>query len=147
MRTERERGSPAPSGAGNAGASAGVLRAVLAAEGGLLAAALGPEAPADTEPLHLAAAREGQRLHAGSPQVVTGADPDLALLAGDRLYALGVEDLAARGDLAGVAALADVISECAQAQADGDAARAELAWKRLVRRQDGAVAGRNQPQG
>jgi hypothetical protein len=123
------------------------LRQVLAAEGGLVAAALDPAPPPDAEALHLEAAREGQRLHAGRPRVVTRADPDLGLLAGDRLYALGVEELAARGDLAGVAALADIISECAQAQADGDAARAELAWKRLVRREDGAVAGRTQPQG
>ena len=120
------------------------LTDVLAAEGGLIAAALG-EAPAQDAPLPVAAAREGQRLHAGTPRVVTRADPDLALLAGDRLYALGVERLAAAGDLAGVAALADVISECAQAQADGDPRRAESAWERLVRREHGAVAGRGRP--
>jgi hypothetical protein len=117
----------------------------LAAEGGLLAAALGTEIPANEAPLPIAAAREGQRLHTGTPQVVTEADPDLALLAGDRLYALGVERLAAAGDLEGVAALADVISQCAQAQADGDPGRAEKAWERLVRREDGAVAGRGEP--
>ena len=124
------------------------LRDVLAAEGGLLAAALGPaDGAASQEPLHIAAAREGQRLHSGTPVVVTEADADLALLGGDRLYALGVERLAAHGDLDGVAALADVISECAQAQADGDSGRAELAWERLVRRADGPVAGRGEPQG
>ena len=37
-------------------------------------------------------------------------DPDLALLAGDRLYALGLERLAALGDLEAVAELADVIA-------------------------------------
>jgi hypothetical protein len=121
------------------------LRDILAAEGGLLAAALGKEVPANDPSLPIAAAREGQRLHSGVPQVVTGAEPDLALLGGDRLYALGVERLAAAGDLEGVAALADVISECAQAQADGDPGRAEKAWQRLVRREDGAVAGRGEP--
>jgi hypothetical protein len=121
------------------------LRDVLAAEGGLLAAALGRETPAMQAPLPIAAAREGQRLHAGVPRLVTEADPDLALLGGDRLYALGVDRLAAAGDLAGVAALADVISECAQAQADGEPGRAERAWERLVRREDGAVAGRGEP--
>jgi hypothetical protein len=118
------------------------LRDILAAEGGLLAAALGDESPANDAPLPVAAAREGQRLHSGTPGVVTRAEPDLALLAGDRLYALGVERLAAAGDLEGVAALAGVISECAQAQADGDPRRAESAWERLVRREDGTVAGR-----
>jgi hypothetical protein len=123
----------------------GELHEILAGEGGLLAAALGPYDGAAPEPLHVAAAREGQRLHSGTPRVVTQADPDLALLAGDRLYALGVADLAARGDLEGVAALADVISECAQAQADGEPRRAETAWEGLVRREDGTVAGRGEP--
>jgi hypothetical protein len=123
------------------------LHDVLASEGGLVAAALGPGAPADDGPLHLAAVREGQRLHAGSPRVVTGADPDLALLAGDRLYALGLERLAAAGDLAGIAALADVISACAQAQADDDPAGADTAWERLARRTDGAMARPDEPPG
>jgi hypothetical protein len=109
------------------------LHEVLAAEGGLIAGALGPEASDEDARLHVAAVREGQRLHAGSPLLVTGAEPDLALLAGDRLYALGLDRLAAAGDLAAVAALAEVISACAQAQADGDPEAAEAAWKRLDR--------------
>ena len=121
------------------------LRDVLAAEGGLVAAALGPGGGADDGPLHVAAVREGQRLHAGDPRVVTGAEPDLALLAGDRLYALGLERLAAAGDLDGIAALAEVISHCAQAQVDADPARAEAAWARLARRADGAMARQNEP--
>ncbi|HEY3020458.1 MAG TPA: hypothetical protein VGJ32_09710 [Solirubrobacteraceae bacterium] len=121
------------------------LRAVLVAEGGLVAAALGPDAPPDDGPLHAAAVREGQRLHAGAARVVTGAEPDLALLAGDRLYALGLERLAAAGDLDGIAALAEVISRCAQAQADGDSAAAEAAWERLARRADGAMARPDEP--
>jgi len=119
------------------------LRHTLEREGGLIAGALGSgDAPADGAALHVAAVREGQRLHAGAPHLVTEADPDLSLLAGDRLYALGLEHLAAAGDLEGVAALAEVISHCAQALADGDPAGADGAWATLVRRYDGAVAGR-----
>jgi hypothetical protein len=46
-------------------------------------------------------------------------DPDLRLLAGDALYALGLDRLAQTGDLAAVAELADLISLCAQAEAEG----------------------------
>src|SRR5471030_2010787 len=41
---------------------------------------------------------EGYLLHYGVSRVVSHADPDLALLAGDRLYALGLERLVALGD-------------------------------------------------
>ena len=110
------------------------MRHILEAEGGLISGALGPAGDhGDDDELHVAAIREGQRLHAGSPQLVTEAEPDLALLAGDRLYALGLERLAAAGDLEAVGALADVISHCAQALADGDPAAADAAWGRLVR--------------
>ena len=61
-------------------------------------------------------------------RVVRPDDPDLALLAGDRLYALGLERLAAIGDLDAVAELADVIALCAQAHAEGDPARADAVW-------------------
>ena len=55
-------------------------------------------------------------------------DDDLALLAGDRLYALGLERLAAAGDLDAVRALADLIALAAQAQAAGDAPLADAVW-------------------
>jgi hypothetical protein len=112
------------------------LRDVLAAEGGLIASALGPDGPEgdDGEPLAYAAVREGQRLHAGEPGIVTEAEPDLALLAGDRLYALGLDRLAEAGDLPAIEALAELISACAQAQADGDPQAAQAAWERLARR-------------
>ncbi len=74
---------------------------------------------------------EGSRLHYGCPRVLRRADPDLALLLGDQLYALGLARLAALGDLEAVAELADVISLVAQAhaapQADLATARADLA--------------------
>ena len=47
-----------------------------------------------------------------------GMDDDLRLLAGDALYALGLTRLAETGDLEAVAELADLISLCAQAQAE-----------------------------
>jgi len=60
-------------------------------------------------------------------------DPDLSLLAGDRLYAIGLARLAELGDLAAVSELADVISLAAQAHAEGDAERAASIWEAGVR--------------
>jgi hypothetical protein len=112
----------------------------MRAEGGLLAATVvsdghGPqphgEAVAgrgESYPLLVEAIREGYLQHYGAGRVVRPEDPDLALLAGDRLYALGLERLAALGDLDAVAELADVIALCAQAHAEGDPARAEAIW-------------------
>ena len=59
-------------------------------------------------------------------------DPDLRLLAGDSLYALGLERLAEQGDLAAVAELADLISRCAQAQAEGRPQAARGLWEDSV---------------
>jgi len=121
---------------------------VLTAEGGLLAGALRPGVrdapPADEallEPippgpyaLTLAAVREGYLLHYAQGTVVdAAADPDLALLGGDRLYAAAVAELAALGDLEAVAVLAELISDCARAHADGDPALAVAAWESAVR--------------
>jgi hypothetical protein len=87
---------------------------------GLLAAA-GPRARgAEADYAFVVEAiREGYLLHYGEPRIVTGADRDLALLAGDHLYALGLERLAALGDLEAVRELADLISLSAQLHADG----------------------------
>jgi hypothetical protein len=74
------------------------------------------------------AIREGYLQHYGEGRIVKPADPDLALLAGDRLYALGLERLAALGDLDAVTRLADLISASAQAHAEGDPARADALW-------------------
>lgn len=71
---------------------------------------------------------EGSRLHYGEPVLVRLAEPDLQLLLGDQLYALGLERLAALGDLEAVRELADVISLVAQAHAERDPARAEAVW-------------------
>jgi hypothetical protein len=74
------------------------------------------------------AIREGQLLHVGEGRIVSTGDQDLALLAGDRLYALGLERLAAAGDLEAVAVLASVIAGCSRALAVGDPALADAAW-------------------
>ncbi|MBE2317010.1 hypothetical protein DVA67_013590 [Solirubrobacter sp. CPCC 204708] len=111
----------------------------LRTEGGILAGTVadegGPQPHGDAVapkgedyPLLVEAIREGYLQHYGAGRVVQPADPDLALLAGDRLYALGLERLAALGDLAAVAELADVIALCAQAHAEGDPERAEAIW-------------------
>jgi len=117
------------------------LASTLRAEGGLIADAVTAEAPPDgTGPyaLVLAAIREGHEQHYGEGRVILTADRDLALLAGDRLYALGLALLAERGDLRAVGVLADLISECASAHAEGAPARAEAAWDRATTALHGA---------
>jgi hypothetical protein len=57
-------------------------------------------------------------------------DEDLALLAGDSLYALGLARLAERADLEAVAMLADLITECAKAHAEGDPDAALNLWSK-----------------
>jgi hypothetical protein len=85
---------------------------------GLLAAA-GPRAmnARGDYALLVESIREGYLLHYGEPRIVLGADPDLALLAGDYLYAVGLERLAGLGDLAAVRELSDLISLNAQLHA------------------------------
>ncbi len=61
---------------------------------------------------------EGYLLHYGEPRLLAGHDADLALLAGDYLYALGLDRLAALGDDHAVGVLSDLISRCAQLHAE-----------------------------
>jgi hypothetical protein len=123
------------------------VRAALHAEGGLLADALGAE-PAQDGALGARAAagprsagreaevafvveaiREGELLHYDKARLFDGIEADLALLAGDRLYALGLARLAALGDLDAVAELADVIALCAQARAEGRPELSDAIWE------------------
>jgi len=107
------------------------VAAAPAAAAGLAAAAPpGPRAAGREEDyaLLVEAIVEGYLQHYGTGRVVRPEDPDLALLAGDRLYALGLSRLAELGDLDAVAELADVISLAAQAHAEGDADRADAVW-------------------
>jgi hypothetical protein len=72
---------------------------------------------------------EGSRLHYGAPHFVRADDPDLALLLGDQLYALGLARLAGLGDLEAVGELSDVISLVAQAHAASDPDLADAIWQ------------------
>jgi geranylgeranyl pyrophosphate synthase len=82
----------------------------------------------------VSAVREGYELHYGKPTVVQTGDPDLALLAGDRLYALGLEKLAAAGDLDAIAILCETIATCARSHAEGSLEQAQRAWQDAARR-------------
>jgi hypothetical protein len=96
---------------------------------GPLAAACPRTAAAATEySLVIEAIREGYELHYGTPRVLAGQDEDLALLAGDYLYALGLERLAALGDPEAVAELSDLISLCAASHAEGAEATVPALW-------------------
>jgi hypothetical protein len=72
---------------------------------------------------------EGARLHYRRPLVVCPHDPDLGLLLGDQLYALGLARLASLGDLEAISELADVISIVAQAHAAADSELAAAVWE------------------
>ena len=129
-----------------------VLREALRAEGGTVAAHLdqptaaraaldhpGPAQVAATGPrtrgqereyeLLLEMILEGYRLHYDEPLVVHPGDPDLGLLLGDQLYALGLARLGELGDLEAVAELADVISLAAQAHSAADVDLAHAVWE------------------
>jgi hypothetical protein len=75
------------------------------------------------------AVREGYLLHYEQPRLLAGHDADLALLAGDYLYALGLDRLATLGDTRAVALLADLISECARLQAEGEPGGIPALWR------------------
>lgn len=94
------------------GADDAVARAVGA---GPRAAVVGPSLALAAE-----ATREAELLHHAPERarVVRTDDRDLALLAGDRLYALGLERLAEGGWTEEVAVLADIVALVARAHAD-----------------------------
>ena len=73
--------------------------------------------------------REGYLLHYGEPRWYAIPDRDLALLAGDRMYAAGLAALAADGDTEAVSALAALIAGCAEAHALDESARADKLWE------------------
>lgn len=81
----------------------------------------------------LEAVYEGYLLHYESPRAFEGMDADMRLLAGDSLYALGLERLAATGDVEAVQELSDLISLCAFVQAEGRPELAEELWLATTR--------------
>jgi len=84
------------------------------------------------------AVHEGYLLHYGEPRLLSGHDPDLALLAGDYLYALGLDRLAALGDGRAVEILSDLIARCARLHAEGDPGSIPDLWQEAARE----IAGR-----
>ena len=96
---------------------------------GVLAAG-GPRAASDPGRYSLLteAVYEGYLLHHSTSRLLRAADPDLALLAGDYLYALGIAWLAPLGDEAAVVELGDLISLAAQIHADGRSGAARSLW-------------------
>lgn len=115
------------------------LAAELRGDGGLIAeATVDPDATADRSlgdavrrlprgavvgdalPLAIEATREAELLHHApeAARVVRTEDRDLALLAGDRLYALGLSRLAEGGWTDEVAILSDVVALVARLHAD-----------------------------
>lgn len=134
------------------------LRSLLSGEGGLIAtlvdaspsgeessaavvAGSGVESPAsvaaqgpraaqqrDEYELLVEAIYEGYLLHYGAPRVLRAPDDDLRVLAGDRLYAIGLARLVELGDTLAVAELADTISLSALAQGAGERELADAVW-------------------
>ena len=106
------------------------IAAEAAAESSLWADALKPEGERQLEPvfsplgderfaLGLETIYEGYLVHYGTPRLFAPVDSDTALLLGDYLYAHGLVRVAATGNVRAVADLAELISLCAQAHADG----------------------------
>jgi hypothetical protein len=108
---------------------------------GVLAAA-GPHTAADPGQYSLVveAVYEGYLLHYGEPRLLAGQDDDLRLLAGDYLYALGLDRLAALGDQRAVSILSDLISRCAQLHTEGDPSPLPGLWEEAAREIAGAPA-------
>jgi hypothetical protein len=97
-----------------------------------LAARLREPAPGELEPvfsrltakpyaLGLETIYEGYLVHYGRPRRFEPADEETALVLGDYLYAQGLARIAALGEVRAVGDLAELISLCAQARADGRA--------------------------
>jgi hypothetical protein len=129
------------------------LRELLREEGGLIATLIEEDAAGDSHAAQQAASPaavlaegprtrerseeyellmeaiyEGYLLHYGRARVIRAEEADLSLLAGDRLYAIGLARLVALGDTLAVAELADTITLCALAHGAGDAALADAVW-------------------
>jgi hypothetical protein len=76
--------------------------------------------------------REGYLLHHGRSELFGQDDPDLALLTGDYLYAAGLVEICATGDLQAVETLARLIAECSARRGDGEPDGDEALWDAAV---------------
>lgn len=88
----------------------------------------------DSRAYVLEAVYEAYLLHYREPRAFVGMDTDLRLLAGDTLYAQGLERLADLGDMEAVSELADLISLCAWAESAGRPELAGALWEASERR-------------
>ncbi len=106
------------------------LVAQTAGESPASVAARGPRTEERREEYELLveAIYEGYLLHYGAPRVVRTPEADLRVLAGDRLYAIGLARLVGLGDTLAVAELADTITLSALAQGAGDEPLADAVW-------------------
>jgi len=102
--------------------------------GELAAAGPGAAAAPAEYALVVEAVHEGYLLHYGESRLLAGHDADLALLAGDYLYALGLDRLAALGDTAAISVLSNLIGECARLHAEGRAEAVAPLWPAAARR-------------
>jgi hypothetical protein len=95
--------------------------------------------PSGDRAFAIEAVREGYLLHYGKPRLLAGHDADLGLLAGDYLYALGLDRLARLGDVDAVAILGDLISRCAQCHTEHREDEIPALWQAAI----SAIAGSN----
>ncbi|MFI4990390.1 MAG: hypothetical protein ACHQHO_05690 [Solirubrobacterales bacterium] len=115
-------------GSGGTGAAGGANGASGKSPARIAASGPRTEQRAEQYELLVEAIYEGYLLHYGAPRVVRAADADLRVLAGDRLYAIGLARLVELGDTCAVSELADTIMLSALAQGAGDASLADAVW-------------------
>ncbi len=93
-----------------------------------------PDEAPDEYAVVMEAVREGYLLHYGESRLLQGHDADLGLLAGDYLYALGLDRLAALGDTEAVAVLSELIARSAQLHVEGREDEVPPLWDEASRR-------------
>jgi hypothetical protein len=97
--------------------------------GSIAAAGPGSAAAPGEYALVVESVHEGSLLHYARPRLLDGHDDDLALLAGDYLYALGLERLAALGDSRAILELAELIGACARRHVEGREEELPELWR------------------
>jgi hypothetical protein len=75
---------------------------------------------------------EGYLLHHGTSRLFDQDDRDLAVLTGDYLYAAGLREICATGDLAAVDALAELIAACAARRGEAEPEPDDGLWDDTV---------------
>lgn len=80
------------------------------------------------------AIREGYLLHYGEARAFSGMDDDMRLLAGDSMFALGLDRLAQAGDLEAIAELSDLITLSARAEVEGAEEAVPGLWRASAQR-------------